>query len=646
MSTPIDNFILARLENENFEPAPAADKLTLLRRVTHDLTGLPPTEREIKDYLADDSADAYETVVERLLDSSRYGERWGRHWLDVARYADSTGVDEDHKYPFAWKYRDYVVDAFNDDIPFDRFLQEQIAGDLFPAEEAGTVNSRGIIATGFLALGPKLIAEQDKKKMLYDMIDEQIEVVGKAVLGLTLQWRALPRSQVRPNPAARLLLDGIDFQKHQAGGRLEGACLGTILHASGSGSRVGAVLLSSEKDQADGSADQEHRRRTVGGLRDESAAGSAEISDSSSGSQGRAPQSRFPPQRASAETAAEPDRDEALIRVASKHELDAVRLGKWIEYLKPTDEVRPHLNRLLEAGATELPAVSEHYRAEFEKTASKRYADLEAWRVEFDEALAKGEEPPERPRFFGGENRFFTETTTSNGPLGVSREQRERRSFSRDAFERLTQLEADLRELKRTLPPKPPMANAVAEEDPFQQRIFVGGNVHVPGEAVPKAFPAVLTPGKQPEITGISGRMELARWLSNPENPLTVRVIAQPHLAMSISAKASCEHPTTSAGWAPLPPTPELLDYLSSEFVNRGWSFKAMHRLIVFSNAYRMSTETTSRVPRNGSRTIGSGRTSTVVGCMWKKSATHYWRSKAPSTSGWAAPCNRAKARG
>ena len=269
------------------------------------------------------------------------------------------------------------------------------------------------------------------------------------------------------------------------------------------------------------------------------------------------------------------------------------RLRKWIEYLKPTDEVRPHLNRLLEAGATELPAVAEHYRAEFKKTASKRYADLAAWRIEFDEALANGEEPPERPRFFGGENRFFTETTTSNGPLGVSREQR-KKVFSGDAIERLTQLEADLRELKQTLPPKPPMANAVTEEDPYQQRIFVGGNVHVPGEAVPKAFPAVLTRGKQPEITGISGRMELARWLSSPDNPLTVRVIAnriwQWHFGEGLVRTPN------NFGRLGAPPThPELLDYLASEFVNRGWSFKAMHRLIVFSSAYRMSTETTAR---------------------------------------------------
>ena len=129
---------------------------------------------------------AFEKVVDRLLASPRYGERWGRHWLDVARYADSTGADEDYRYPYAWRYRDYVIDAFNRDMPFDRFIREQVAGDLLPPPAGKDVNVDGIIATGFLALGPKLIAEQDKVKMFYDIVDEQIEVTSKAFLGLTI----------------------------------------------------------------------------------------------------------------------------------------------------------------------------------------------------------------------------------------------------------------------------------------------------------------------------------------------------------------------------------------------------------------------------------------------------------------------------
>src|SRR5258708_3981988 len=181
-----DNFILGKREEKGIPPAALADKLPLLRRATFDLTGLPPTPKEIDDFLSDRSADAFAKVVDRLLASPRYGERWGRHWLDVARYADSTGADEDIRYPYAWRYRDYVIDAFNRDLPYNQFLMEQLAGDLLPADKSGEVNQRGIVATGFLAIGLKLLAEQDKPKMVYDMVDEQLDTTTRAFMGLTV----------------------------------------------------------------------------------------------------------------------------------------------------------------------------------------------------------------------------------------------------------------------------------------------------------------------------------------------------------------------------------------------------------------------------------------------------------------------------
>lgn len=123
--SPIDRFVLAALEANQISPAPRADPLTLIRRATLDLTGLPPSEEEVRAFLADPSPEAFTRVVDRLMASPRYGEKWGRHWLDVARYADSTGADEDYRYPHAWRYRDYVIDAFNHDVPFDRFMREQ-----------------------------------------------------------------------------------------------------------------------------------------------------------------------------------------------------------------------------------------------------------------------------------------------------------------------------------------------------------------------------------------------------------------------------------------------------------------------------------------------------------------------------------------
>ena len=198
----IDGFLTARRNARGLRAAPPADRLTLLRRAAFDLTGLPPNAEEQRRYLADSSPDAFANAVERLLASPRYGEKWGRHWLDVARYADSTGADEDYRYPYAWRYRDYVIDAFNRDIPYPQFVREQIAGDLLPPPAGQEVNSTGIIATGFLALGPKLVAEQDKVKMFYDTVDEQIDVTSRAVLGLTAACARCHDHKFDPIPTA------------------------------------------------------------------------------------------------------------------------------------------------------------------------------------------------------------------------------------------------------------------------------------------------------------------------------------------------------------------------------------------------------------------------------------------------------------
>ena len=181
----LDRFILAKIEATGLSPASRADKRTLIRRVTFDLTGLPPTPAEIDAFLTDDTTAAFARVVDRLLDSPHYGERWGRHWLDVARYADSNGLDENVAHGNAWRYRDYVVAAFNRDKPFNQFVVEQLAGDLLPAADEAQRHEQ-LIATGFLGIGPKVLAETDEAKMRMDIIDEQIDTTGRAFLGLTL----------------------------------------------------------------------------------------------------------------------------------------------------------------------------------------------------------------------------------------------------------------------------------------------------------------------------------------------------------------------------------------------------------------------------------------------------------------------------
>ncbi len=186
IKSPIDRFVLQPLEAQGLSPATQADKLTLLRRVTFDLTGLPPAPDEVTAFLNDDSPQAYEKVVNRLLDSPHYGERWARHWLDVVRYAESTANDANAVMRFAWRYRNYVIDAFNRDLPYDQFLIEQLAGDLLPPTDSIEINTRRIIATGYLMVGPKALAETDKEQSRLDIVDDQIDVTGRAMLGLTV----------------------------------------------------------------------------------------------------------------------------------------------------------------------------------------------------------------------------------------------------------------------------------------------------------------------------------------------------------------------------------------------------------------------------------------------------------------------------
>ena len=199
VKSPIDAFVLRKLEEKGISPAPPADRLTLLRRATYDLTGLPPTEQEMQEFFADKSPQAFARVVERLLASPRYGEKWGRHWLDVARYADSTGNDEDHRYPHAWKYRDYVIEAFNKDLPYDQFVREQLAGDLLPAADGGEVNRRGIVATGFLALGRKSHCSARQAEDALRCMGRTGGCDLKGFPGADHLLCALSQSQVRPD---------------------------------------------------------------------------------------------------------------------------------------------------------------------------------------------------------------------------------------------------------------------------------------------------------------------------------------------------------------------------------------------------------------------------------------------------------------
>ena len=182
---PIDNFILKKLEAEGLNPSSNADRYRLLRRVYFDLSGLPPEPEDIEAFVKDDSALAFEKVVDRLLNSPAFGERWARHWLDLTSYADSLGQGRRIPAREAWRYRDYVINAFNSDKPYDRFVQEQVSGDVLPWK-TDPERREQIVATGFLAIGPWALVDADKEKLRMDVVDRQIDTLGRVFLGLTL----------------------------------------------------------------------------------------------------------------------------------------------------------------------------------------------------------------------------------------------------------------------------------------------------------------------------------------------------------------------------------------------------------------------------------------------------------------------------
>jgi hypothetical protein len=214
----IDHFILSALEARGLAPAPPADRRTLIRRATFDLTGLPPTPDEVEAFLEDGTPDAFARVVDRLLASPHYGERWARHWLDVVRYADSSdarAIGSVMDITEAWRYRDWVVDAFNRDLPYDQFVRDQVAGDLQPPDAPDEAHAAGIIATGLLAIGNWGGGDADKEKLLTDIADDQVDVVGRAFLGLTIACARCHDHKFDPIPTADYYgLAGIFFSTH------------------------------------------------------------------------------------------------------------------------------------------------------------------------------------------------------------------------------------------------------------------------------------------------------------------------------------------------------------------------------------------------------------------------------------------------
>ena len=554
----IDRFVLSGLRQAGLEPAPPAAMPALLRRAKFDLQGLPPDKEEVRRFADDTSPDAFRNIVDDFLNSPHYGERWGRHWLDVARYADSTGVDEDHPFGDSWRYRDYVVAAFNDDLPFDQFVREQIAGDLLPAPESAPVNTRGVVATGFLALGPMAMAQRDPIQKRYDVVDEQIDTTSKAFLGLTVACARCHDHKFDPILTSDYYaLAGIF------------ASTRTFDDWRRNGSRyhkeplVAPDVYQRYKQASDAMQSLERIRRV--------AVQSAKLRYVASG-----PATRIA------------DHMRASAGDLSENGLDAESIEWFRAYLEPRPSPREHLAPWREDSA-DKSAVGAALQAELIQTLQARLTLYEAWVEEALEAV-RGEvdqELPELPTDLPT-SPFFGDSFDDGGLFDLDPDDIKGRFAAGDS-QRIATLDAKIAQGREALPEEPPMANSVAEGEPVRQRIFRRGQHKNPGPLVPKRFPLVLAGDDQPEVPTGSGRLELAGWIASAQNPLTARVIVN-RVWLWHFGEGLVRTPNNYGLRGESPTHPQLLDWLARRFVASGWSIKALHRLIMDSATYRMSS--------------------------------------------------------
>lgn len=611
--TDVDRFIAAEWEKRKLQPAPDADRAMLLRRVTFDLIGLPPTPEQIDTFVRDTRPGAFERVVDALLDSPHFGERWGRRWLDVARFAESSGGGRTLLFKDAWRYRDYVIESFNRDVPFDRFIREQIAGDLLPHATTDE-RRRQLSATAFLALGPTNYEEQNKAALRMDIVDEQLDTIGKGFLGMTIGCARCHDHKFDPIPTedyyalagilrstrtlenftdnvarwvdSPLPLDDAaerELKAHEQKLATVNAELKTL--RASMKRRVNAVA-------ADGDSKALRAAALAGIVIDESKARVV----------GEWQQSGFG--RTFIGDGYLHDRDEGKGTKTITFTPTLPRSGRYEVRLAYT----PNGNR-----APRVPITILH--ADGEKTIG----------------IDQRETPPIDGRFITlGQFRFekdgqgyvliSNEGTTgivvvdalqlipidpaegiaeaATPPVAAGQP-----NPAADTMAQVRRLELELKKLGAEGPRRPLTMSVTEAGDIGDTEIRIRGNVRSLGAKVPRGFLQVAMHGPSPTISDHeSGRVQLAEWIASPDNPLTARVITNRAWAWLMGAglvRTIDNFGTTGE----TPSHPELLDHLARSFMKEGWSLKKLVRTIVLSRTYQLATTspiaTTNEDPEN-----------------------------------------------
>ena len=583
-ATPIDAFILSKLESAGLTPSPPADRRTLIRRATFDLIGLPPTPEETKAFLADQSPGAFAHLVDRLLQSPHYGERWGRYWLDVARYAVTKGYvfNEDRNYPFAYRYRDWVVQSLNDDLPYDQFLIQQMAADLLPRSD-----DHNLAALGFLTLGRRFLNNRN------DIIDDRLDVIFRGTQALTVTCARCHDHKFDPIPTA-------DYY-----------------------SMYGVLDCSLEKVVPLAAPTAEYSE----GLKAREAALAKETDDR------RAEFSKSLRAHAADYLLAvcKPDaKPPAAAKGSRKSGFSQIVVVRWKDYLKsrrdPQNRVWGPLFDLNAADNAEdfaarrdnILAVSDSDKQEPADDANKTntpfnplilarlrdhspnsveelvkcYAEaLDAVDQEWTAALKSAAESnaPTPTKLDDADAEELRKIVYgSDAPTNLSPKDLDG-LLPKEATDAIAKRKDEIAKWSTSTAAPPQMMVLNDAETNKKPHVFLRGNQANQGKIVPRQFPAVVAGEERQPFHEGSGRLEMARMIASPANPLTARVIVN-RVWMHHFGAPLVGTPSDFGMRSDLPTHPELLDYLASRLVADGWSLKQLHRLIMLSSAYQQAS--------------------------------------------------------
>lgn len=590
----IDQFILEKLRAQNLTPSPRADKVTLLRRATFDLIGLPPTAKEVDAFLADKSPRAFEKVVDRLLASPHYGERWGRYWLDLAQYGDTRGTmgnGRDTRYVYAYTYRDWVIKALNNDMPYDKFLIQQIAGDKVPGQP------HDLAAMGFLTLGQRFNNSQN------DIIDNRITILCQSTMAMTVNCARCHDHKFDPIPTK-------DYYS------LHG------VFASSKEPKEGPVLEEPKNTpayrdflkelKARETSYEDFRTKVTHDIADELSSKAGDymmaLVDFKKATNGELSRNGFMLKRGL--STAWGAQWENNLRYLEKKK-DPV-FAAWFDFLKLDEanfansakalsksiygsndpkKYNPVIARLFSEPPSSLADVASRYSSVFSRINKEWQGIQDTYLSSKRNSENAGPEPEALTDPADEEIRDLM--YAANSPLNPD-DQKFYAVVQRDnqLRKRAADLEKDLFDLKLSHPASPPHANILEDSTkPQNSYVFIKGNPGTRGPQVPRQFFQILSgPNREPFQDG-SGRLELAKAIASTNNPLTARVLVN-RIWLHHFGEGIVRTPDDFGTRSEPPTHPELIDYLASDFMKNGWSVKKLHRMIMLSSVYQQSSDT------------------------------------------------------